>query len=331
MCRAVLAAVKAGGAAARSAPLVSMATKSLLARRSAPTFSSNSPLLSSVAASAAATAAAAAAAAAVAARSAPRVLGRGQAAAVAAGAPAVFSSPPALRRFCSSRNAGGPASTSTSSSSPKLPESLGAASAIARSAASCLPPLPPGLGGGAEGAPSSSPLRRFVSGVAGPAVFASLGAASCCLAAATYQLRERDRNRTRITKTVIGAILGLELAKEGEKPPGFAESWPLRSLAARARNSWNNATATERAVWGVAAVNVAIFSLWHLPLGPLSQLWKRLMTLNFVQRLPPGPPPLPHTLLTANFSHSSFWHLAANTVTLLSIGELAARNMDSAF
>lgn len=131
---------------------------------------------------------------------------------------------------------------------------------------------------------------------------------------------------------MIGTIFGLEIAKASERPPGFAESWPepLRSLAARARTSWDRASAAERAVWGVAAANAAVFALWRLPLGPLSPLWReKFMSRHFVQRLPPNPPPLPHTMLTANFSHQSSWHLAANTVTLLSIGELTARNMDS--
>lgn len=267
-----------------------------------------------------------------------RAIERGQSVTTTAAAATTARSALTRRLFSSNNN--NPATTSSSSSSSSLSAATTAAAAsasaaaasLARSAASRLPPLPPGLlGGGEEAATtssSSSALRRFASNVAAPAVFASLGAAGCCLAAATFQLEERDEARTRLTKTVIGTLLGLELAKESERPPGFAESWPqpLRSLAARGRNAWSKATTAERAVWGVAAVNVAIFSLWHLPLGPL---WRRkVMTVNFVQRLPPGPPPLPHTLLTANFSHSSLWHLAANTVTLLSIGELTARNMD---
>ena len=342
MRRGVLAAVKAGagGAAARCSS-ASMASN-LPLRSSTPTSSAFLPRPSF--------AAAAAAAAAAATRSAPRVIGQAAAAGsktgTAAAAPVASSSSPSAaaalgllrRRFfsSSSSNASGPTSTSSSaSSSISAASAAAAAAALARSAASRLPPIPPGLGGGGFGAVAAreeaSAFRRFVSNVAGPAVFASLGAALCCLAAATYQLDERDRSRARLTKRVIGTILGLEISKESERAPDFAESWPLplRSLAANARSYWNGFSTAERAVWGVAAVNIVVFSLWHLPVLGQLQAWQRLMTLNFVQRLPPGPPPLPHTLLTANFSHSSFWHMAANTATLVSIGGLAARDMDS--
>lgn len=70
-----------------------------------------------------------------------------------------------------------------------------------------------------------------------------------------------------------------------------------------------------RTAWGIVAACSVVFVAWRL--GGARPGLKQWMNTHFVHRPVGGKS---YTLLTSVFSHEEWWHLACNSLTLLSFG-----------
>ncbi|KAK9812858.1 hypothetical protein WJX72_004806 [[Myrmecia] bisecta] len=150
-----------------------------------------------------------------------------------------------------------------------------------------------------------------------PVVFCFSASAAAFTGAAV--LDEWERQKLRQQKGRWGVNL---LAPLGT-PPQHYSSWEVTLLkrlpegvrirAARLLAHWHSLSTSERVVYGIIAVNSAVFLAWQIP----NPRWQAFMYRYFLQHLPPlGNNPI--TLLTTTFSHQSLVHFAVNMMVLRS-------------
>lgn len=87
----------------------------------------------------------------------------------------------------------------------------------------------------------------------------------------------------------------------------------IRDSAASLLVRWRSLLPHQQTLYGITAINLLVLGGWHV------RALQGFMFRNFLHHWPPQPTRM-HTLLTANFSHSTVVHFLFNTMALLSFG-----------
>ena len=166
------------------------------------------------------------------------------------------------------------------------------------------------------------------SDVVTPLATAAVVGFSCLVASEVARVDALDRRAASAMDYL--ARVGAAMLGSDQNPdtPAWALNLPdpLKQWATDAAIEWDKTPPADRAVYGIAAANLAVWAARRVPPAALSA---RLWDCVFPHALPPARP-RPLTLTLSNWAHVGGLHLLANMAALAAIGPRAAEEMGAA-